>query len=385
MRIATGLYLAVFLEGLMLSAPGPTLDSLAGLTGSSLGEIGVLFTANGLGFVVGALVAGRLFARFHGTRLLAIGLMVMAAAAFAVPEVRSLPGVLALFVAIGAAIGLTDVGGNTLIVWLYRERVAPYMNTLHLFWGVGAFIAPLAVAGVASATGVAVESFRIFALATFVGALWLLASPSPEVPATARPGESRAVLRRHSFLVVMMGVLFFIHVGAELAFGGWVYSYATALDIGAETTARVLNAMFWGGLVAGRVVAIPVSTRLRPATMIQLDLLGAAASLVIVASVPGWGIWVGTALFGASIASIFASCLNYAGEQMPTTSQGTSVFLIGASLGSMTLPWVVGRLFSPVGPEAMVYVVGIAIAAGLGVFAAIRARLSPSAPPRAAR
>ena len=35
-----------------------------------------------------------------------------------------------------------------------------------------------------------------------------------------------------------------------------------------ETTARVLNSAFWAGLVVGRLIAIPVSMRLAPGTMI---------------------------------------------------------------------------------------------------------------------
>ncbi|MFP3882492.1 MAG: hypothetical protein ACLFRT_09805 [Actinomycetota bacterium] len=110
--------------------------------------------------------------------------------------------------------------------------------------------------------------------------------------------------------------------------------------------------------------------------MIQTDLIGAGLALAIVGLVPGWGTWAGTALFGMSIASIFASCLNYTGANMPTTSQITAVFLIGASLGSMTLPWLVGELFGRVGPQAMIYVVGVAIAAGLVVFGLIRSRVA---------
>ena len=42
-------------------------------------------------------------------------------------------------------IGL-DIGGNTLLMWLHGERVSPYMNALHFFFGVGAFLAPLILA-----------------------------------------------------------------------------------------------------------------------------------------------------------------------------------------------------------------------------------------------
>ena len=65
-RVAAGLYLAVFIEGLVLAVPGPTLDALSANTGSTLGQIGIVFTANGLGFVAGAMLAGRLFERADG-------------------------------------------------------------------------------------------------------------------------------------------------------------------------------------------------------------------------------------------------------------------------------------------------------------------------------
>lgn len=90
--MAIALYAAVLLEGAMLSVPGPTLDSLAELTGSNLGDIGILFTANGLGFVAGAFMAGRLFARLMGTRLLAIALSAMGAMSLLVPTLDSLVG-----------------------------------------------------------------------------------------------------------------------------------------------------------------------------------------------------------------------------------------------------------------------------------------------------
>lgn len=366
----------------MLSVPGPTLDALVELTESTLGEIAVLFTANGLGFVLGALLAGRLFARQVGTRLLAMALALMGVMSMVVPTLSSVAGVVAVFVVVGMSIGLVDVGGNTLIVWLYRADVAPYMNTLHLFWGLGAFATPLVVAQVAVSTGEASLAYTLFGGVMLMVALWLFTVPSPEVPADAQPAANPAVMRRHARLIVLMAVLFFIHVGAELAFGGWVYSYATATEIRLETTARVLNAVFWGGLVLGRLLAVPVSRRLRPATMIQFDLVGAGLALALVGLVPGWGVWAGTALFGMSIASMFASCLNYTGSLMPTTSQVTSMFLVGASLGSMTLPWLVGELFGRVGPGAMIYVVGAAIGMGLVVFGLIRSqasRLEPAA------
>jgi fucose permease len=82
-------------------------------------------------------------------------------------------------------------------------------------------------------------------------------------------------------------------------------------------------------------------------------------------------IWGGVALFGASIGSIFASCINFAGTKMPITSRVTSAFLIGGSLGSMSLPWLTGVLFGRFGPETLPYIVGAMIVVAVVLFAGI--------------
>ena len=372
-RVASALFLAIFIEGLMLAVPGPTLDVLSQNTTSTIGRIGIIFTANGLGFVAGALIAGRWYARVDGNRVLSLALLAMAIATVLVPMATSLSFLLFLFVIIGTVIGLIDVGANTMLVWEYGKRVPPYMNALHLFWGIGAFAAPLVVAWLAESAGDALRAYWVFAAMMLPCSLWVALAPAVEVPADAGREASPAVWRRHTRLILLLGALFFLHVGAELSFGGWIFSYAAAGDLGADTTARVVNSIFWGGLVVGRLFAIPLSLRLTAGAMIWLDLLGAGVALAVVAFLGSWSpaIWLGAALFGVSIASIFASCLNFAGQHMPITSQVTSVFLIGASIGSMTLPWLTGVLFDRAGPWTMPFVVGATILGALALFLVI--------------
>jgi FHS family Na+ dependent glucose MFS transporter 1 len=387
--VALALFAAVFFEGVMLASIGPTLDALADQSGSTLGRISILFTANSLGYIVGSLAAGRTFARAAGNTVLAVALVAMAALTATIPLLGSLWLLMAVLAGIGVAIGFVDVGGNTLIVWLYRSDVPPYMNALHLSFGVGAFLSPLVIDRFAVAFGDATSAFWLFAGLMLPVAAWLRRRPTPRQPDTeATPPTTRAssgmvVVRRHALLIGLLAVLFFFHVGAELAFGGWIFSYADEVGIGPATTARVLNSAFWGGLVIGRLLAIPLSLRLKPAPMLQVDLVGAAASLGVIAFLGDWSpsLWIGTIGFGVSIASMFASCINYAGERMPITSEVTAVFLVGGSLGSMSVPWLVGQLFEDRGPESMIYVVGSAVVLGLVLFGIIRAYAGGRRPP----
>ncbi|MFH1104942.1 MAG: hypothetical protein V1757_08405, partial [Actinomycetota bacterium] len=160
----------------------------------------------------------------------------------------------------------------------------------------------------------------------------------------------------------------------ELAFGGWIFNYADELGFGGQTTAFVLNSMFWGGLVIGRVIAIPLSMRWSPRMMLQTDLLACAGFIGLIGLFPDStaALWIGTVGFGMAIASVFASCINYTQERMPVSSHVTAIFFIGASLGSMSLPWLIGQLFDSRGPGTMIWVVGGAIAGGLVLFAWIQ-------------
>ncbi|MGB9357371.1 MAG: MFS transporter [Acidimicrobiia bacterium] len=373
LRLALLFYAAIFFEGIMLSSVGPVLPELRDRTGSTLGAIGILFTANSLGYILGSLAAGRSFGRLPGNYVLAAALVWTAAVAVFIPFIGETWLLIVAFAAFGFALGFIDVGTNTLIVWVFRSDVPPYMNALHLSFAVGAFVSPLIVDRFAVVNDDATSAYWLFAALMLPLALALTRHQSPSPPDAVSDAPGGQVLRRYALFLGLMALFFFMHVGAELSYGGWIFSYADEIGIGNDTTGRVLNSVFWGGLVIGRLLAIPLSMRLSSRSMLLLDLVGAAASIGLIVLLPDWSpaLWLGTIGFGVSIASVFASGMNYTEERMPITSGVTSLLIVGAGLGSMTLPWVVGRAFDARGPEMLIYLVGITIAGAFVVFGAI--------------
>jgi FHS family glucose/mannose:H+ symporter-like MFS transporter len=229
--------------------------------------------------------------------------------------------------------------------------------------------------GFAAATGSAADTYWLYAALMLPATWWLARMPSPVAPIAAAdaPGAAGA-LRRHWPVIALISAFVFMHMGAELAFGAYITSYADDLFY-SESLARVVNSMFWGGLVVGRLVAVPLALRLKAAGMLQIDLLGAAAAIALIALLPGStpALWIGTIVLGMSIASMIPSSINYAGERMPITGQITALFLIGGSAGSTVLPLIVGRLYGDepgTRPEMMIYVTAAAVAAAVVLFAA---------------
>jgi FHS family Na+ dependent glucose MFS transporter 1 len=367
-------YAAYVALGLSISAMGPTLPGLADQTASSLSQISIIFTANSFGYIFGSLLGGRLFDRRPGHPVLAVTLFSIALMLFAMPLLPARWLLIVVFLLLGAAMGVLDVGGNTLIVWLFGHQVGPYMNALHLSFGVGAFLSPMIIDRMVILSGGIRWAYWLLALLVAPVAVWVLRVPSPAHPqGEDHTAAGSAAGRGYLWLTILIAALMFMHVGAELSYGGWVFSYAVALRLGPETTARLLNSVFWGALTLGRLVAIPLAVRLRPSTMLLLDLIGAALSLAVMIVFPGWtpGVWIGTFGFGFSIASLFATCMNFAENRMPITGRVTAIMLVGANLGSMSLPWIIGQFFESVGPRSMVYAIGINILLALALFAGI--------------
>jgi FHS family Na+ dependent glucose MFS transporter 1 len=269
-----------------------------------------------------------------------------------------------LFCGMGLAVGLIDVGCNTLLVWLYRSEVAPHMNVLHLSFGVGAVLSPLLIDRVDVVAGDAAKAYWLFAALMVPVAIWMLLTTSPRQPLHRDSPQRGGVVRRHAVFLGIIGLFFFMHVGAQSSIGGWIFNFAEEQGQ-PETTARLLNSVFWGGLVLGRLLAIPLSKRVRPLTMLTIDLSGAAASLLLIGLFPdsSAALWLGSAGFGASIASVFATSINFAERRIPITSHVTAVFLVGGSSGSMTMPWIIGQYFETSGPATMLWVAGAAVAA----------------------
>ncbi|MGD8903377.1 MAG: hypothetical protein PVI67_07415, partial [Anaerolineae bacterium] len=52
-------------------------------------------------------------------------------------------------------------------------------------------------------------------------------------------------------------------------------------------------------------------------------------------------------------------------RRIPITGQVTGWFLVAASIGAMSIPWLIGQLFEPLGPPSVMWVILFDLAAGL--------------------
>ncbi len=374
----TAAYFAAFVAlGLTVGSLGPTLPSLAKQTHVGLSAISYLFTARSMGYVLGSVQGGHLFDRRSGNPVMAVMLGLMAIMMALVPLVPYLWLLLVVMIILGAAESALDVGANTLLTWVHGNRVAPFMNAMHSFFGVGALVAPIVVAQTALFNYPATHSYFVLALLILPIAAYTLPLRSPVRAAAAKHEVSPLANTRLAFLITFF---LFLYVGAEVGFAGWIFTYATELKLGVASTAAYLTSLFWGSLTLGRMLTIPLAVRFRPRSILMVSLGGCLLSLGLMLVRPGSfaAVLIGTICLGLSMASIFPITLSFAGSRMKMTGRVTGWFIVASSAGAMLIPLVIGQAFRSVGPRVVMIVTTITLLAAVGVLACMIRNSEPT-------
>ena len=161
-------------------------------------------------------------------------------------------------------------------------------------------------------------------------------------------------------IVAMCAVFLFFYIGVEVTYGSFVFTFAVTYKelCFSKSKAALLNAVYWGSFTFGRLVSIGIAMLKIPTTfMLVSDLIGCmcAVLLVTIIHTSAVVIWIGTALLGFAIASVFPSMLLWVDEHLEVTGKVTAVLVNGAALGDMVLTLTVGLLITNVNPNFFLY------------------------------
>ena len=348
---ATFAYYTTFITlGATMALSGPALPWLAQHTNSRLDQISSIFIASSLGYMVGSRLGGQAYDRFQGHRIQALAMLLIALSAALVPVLHSLWLLVVILFLLGTFQGSLDVGCNTLLTWIHGQKVGPFMNGLHFFYGVGSFVAPLIFARVVLAAGVINWAYWIFSLLALPVAAWLWLMPSPPIRKTT---HSAASGRSFNGLFLLFVFFFVFTVGVELGFGNWIYTFSYRLHLASETGAAYLTSGFWCAFSIGRLLGVVTSSRFRPQSILFADLAGClvAFAILLLWPVSTLALWTGTILMGLSIASVFATGMSFAEQRLSLTGAMIGWILVGVGIGGMVFPWLIGQMFESIGPR----------------------------------
>lgn len=346
-------YTAFVVIGLAAGLLGPTLIALAKQTNSGFSEIGFVFMVHSFGYVVGSTFLGSFYDRIGGHKILALMVVMLSAALFLMPLAPTLPLLLGAAFLLGTAEGTGQVGVNTLLVWLYDQKSTPFLNGAHFCFGIGALTSPILVAQLLSHGQTYADAYRFVAFLILPAILLFLLVPSPEIK------KRDAAVQFEPFnygFVALVALFYFLYLGAEISFGGWISAFATKLNLSDEATAAYLASAFWSALTFGRLIAVTLSVKFSPGTLLVGDLILALVGLAVVglAGTSFVTTVIGTVIVGLSFASVYPTMFSFAGNRINLTGRVTGFFVMGGSFGAMVFPVLAGYLFERNGALSLI-------------------------------
>jgi fucose permease len=379
MQRSTLLTLLAFLAFISLGLP----DGLLGVAWPSiragfdlpLDALGLLVAVVTAGYLTSSFLSGALLRRFPLGTVLAGSAGAAAFALLGIALVPAWPLMLALGVVAGLAGGAVDAGLNAYGARYFSGRT---LNWLHASWGLGTTIGPLIVTGVLDSGLVWRWAYAVAGTAQLALALTLFLERDrwhrldPEAVPPPPSASTLSTLRRP---VVWLGMLaFFVYTGVELAVAHWSFSLLTLGRGVGETAAGLYVTLYWGSLMAGRVLFGLVADRV-PLVPTLRACIGAAvlgAALFWLEPTAALSL-AGLMLIGFGLAPVFASLIRLTPERvgMGHADSAIGFQIAAAGLGGAVLTGLIGLLAGAFGLEVIGGAIFVAAVALLVLYEAL--------------
>ena len=377
----SGYLIAFVYVGMCLSISGPALGHLRDRAGVGIGLSGLLIGGQALGYIAGSLLSGRFYDHGHGHAVLVRAGTVGVAGLVVLTFTHQFSVMVASFVLIGLAAAMMDVGGNTLVVWgCPPGRVGSSLNALHLCFGIGALATPLVVGRSIDVFGNLTLMVALVAV-VLVAMTWRVhgAAAPTRRPAAGHDSGTGSGTGSSPQALLLVCVFFFLYVGAEVTFAGWLFTYGEQ-RLSDDGAASLLVSVFWTGFVVGRVIAVWLARVMSAASLLVSSCLLATVTSVVLGAGGRSGavVWMTTAFTGLFLGPQFATMMAYGDERLHLTGAATARLVAAAGLGGLVLPVATGWLLQRRGAGALPFTVAAACLASLvaagAVIAASRQR-----------
>jgi fucose permease len=324
---------------------GPMLPTLSARWSLNYSQAGALFTAQYLASTLAVALSGVLVSRWGFRFAIKAGLLLMSAGVGLLLAGPKMMGILCI-AAYGGGNGLAVPAANLLVAEVNPGRRSATLNLLNFCWSAGAVACPFLVAAAAKSHQVPVFLAAVagFALLVTIG---IAAMPSSIVEPSATPDAGRqrgtAIPWRHGALLIL-GALFFLYVGSENSFGGWVASYAKSLGNLTPSLSLMTPSFFYAALMLGRWVAPLLLRTIDEIRLVQAGLVTACAGMAgLVLSHGLRGVVVSACLAGLGLACVYPITISLLSREFGSASSriGSLMFTL-SNIGGGLLPWMVG-------------------------------------------
>ena len=323
---------------------GPMLPTLSARWSLNYSQAGALFTAQYVASTLAVALSGALVTRFGfrfafktGLLLVAVGLGLLMAGPRGMGMI--------CIAAYGGGKGLAVPAANLMVAEVNPGRRSATLNRLNFCWSAGAVACPFLVAAAAKSHQVPAFLAAVagFALLVAIG-IAVMSASIVEPSGQGCRKEDGAEIPGCRALCLMLAALFFLYVGVENSFGGWVASYAKSLGNLTPAMSLMTPSFFYAALMLGRLIAPLLLRSIDEVRLVQAGLLVACAGMTgLVLSNGLRGVAWSACLAGLGLSSVYPITISLLSREFgPASTRLGSLMFTMSNIGGGLLPWMFG-------------------------------------------
>lgn len=334
-----------------ISAVMPVIRKVLSL---SYSDVGVIYAANSIGFLTGALISGLLIDSIGSKKPLLFSFLLFPVGALSFALAQGAFSLFAGNLIIGFSISVMEISIPP-ISGRFRGKSGSLLNLIHAFFALGSMLSPFVASYFISRDLPYRAFFFVIAGYTCIPFFFsnILKIHMPERKKEERKNALSGVgftLKNKYFWLICCAIFFY--VGSEIGVFSWAPIYSTDKMQNSEELSSLLPSMFWIGLLIGRFLSAKWVDKVGHLKWLMLvTLIGLPITFLAQNPVNSYlFLSIFISLSGFMHSSIFPTLQSLLVE---TIDKGLgfslSLFSAFASLGSLTAGFVIGKISSAFG------------------------------------
>lgn len=248
-----------------------------------------------------------------------------------------------LFIA-GLGWGIVNNLLNVTVTEVFNGDGAP-LTAAHTCYAIGAFISPLLVSAFFSGAGKWRGAAITIALLCFSLFLSLRLTPIPEKSASESKQQANSMTFLKDLRFYIFFFIFFLYVGSENAFSGWIVSYLVKFPFFTERLAQTMLSLLWVLMIIGRMLTAALARKLNGPLFTASICTGYAIMSAILLLSPSPYVKIASiVLMGLCMAGVFSISMSNASDLVIGSGLAGGLLLSAGGFGSIVLPYVAGGI-----------------------------------------
>ncbi len=312
-RLIIAAILAILVYGMIAAMLGTLLPNLSVKFNLTPEQNGNIAFAQALGLIIASVSVGPLIDNKGKKTGLLMGLFMIAAALFALPNATSYEMIMVFIFALGLGGGIIVTAANALVSDINEERRSSTLNLLNLFFGLGGLLTPLIAAQLFA--GDAVRLCYLVAFLTVVTLIMHISTPMP-APSGERgfkASEMGGLLGKPALW--LLSLFMFLYCSCEVGVWNWLAKHLIAQGIPESQALTILSLGFALGLLIGRMVVSRILIKVPAATVtLAASILMAVTTYLALQSADVTIAYISVFCAGLAMAPVFPTTLGMTGD-----------------------------------------------------------------------